>query len=280
MKHDGKYGFCLFLATCILIGSSAAFTQVELSDCADSGCGTPTEEECTEACSGVGNCPVGTYSWSAPEFQRCVAEGSATVNMGSWSLETEDISTDLNNCGSATGDCEAISADISLGEDKNDTASSSWSNTLTAGAKRQATVPFVGKAEVSVQNAFKYGQQDSSSVGQDTKFTGSLRGVPCCGWKQMHLGLWKREEPGSGTVDLKLQGQCAVGGTLCNGGVWETMKTCQATVTFSNVDNWERSTVKTCDKTCPDNELHQDCCVDGVKKSATKTGPCPIPLPQ
>jgi len=275
MKRIVHWLFFLSVLVVSMGSYSFAFTQVELSDCSNAGCGTPTDSECTQRCSGVGNCPVSTYSWSAPAYQRCVAEGSATANIGSWSLDSEDVSTDLNNCGSAAGNCTAISANVTLGQSKSDTVGSSWSNAFSAGAKGKVNAPFVGKIEVQVQDTFTWGHQDSSTVAQNTTFSGTLTGVPCCGWKQMHMGLWKRSESGSGTLSLKLQGQCVSGGTLCNGGVWEDMRTCQGTVTYSNAWNWERSSVKTCDKTCPESSLHQDCC----KKSATTTGPCEIPLP-
>lgn len=270
-----KITYILFLVLFVTSISHAGIG--ELSDCSNASCGTPNCTECTAVCSGAGSCPTGTYCWNDDNFQRCTYDSTIDADApGSWVNDGTYVSQELNNCQSYAGNCEAIQANVSLGETKSDTITASWGATVSTGVKASVQAAMVAEVAVEASASFTAGIETSSSVSQSTTYSGTLSGVPCCGWKRQHMVIWKRSEPVSADVDYDLQGQCASGNppTACESSIWHTMKECSTTCNFSDSTNRERSSIVTCDKTCT--TYHQ--CCDG---SATEdpVGGCQIPTP-
>lgn len=273
-RGSGAVGpLCLVMITA---GMARGATLVELSDCANASCGIPSNAEATATCSGMGDCDEGTYSWVVPpdtSIQRCTA--TVVVNAqpaGSWNSDGLYSTQRIDNCGTGTGNCEAISAQVKLGETRNDTITASFEVSLSQTVKAELSNAMVGTIGTQASVGFKAGASASSSVEQSIEIMSTLTGVPCCGKKVGKFIIWKRDEPSSATANFSLEGLCTNDGVSCDGGIWHQMKTCDADSSLTSVNFEPSSSLKVCDETCSAEDL-ASCCESSATTSPASCMP-------
>jgi hypothetical protein len=249
------------------LGGRALADPAPIADCV-SALGTPTQAECTAACSGKGTCPAGTYTWNTGNCDVAVTYTPGPAKAWVRVVAFNAADGECNHASHPNDPtCNSTKDEKKYTQKYSDTYTSSWTNEWGWGVDLKAGVNWK-IIEISggghYDNKYSTGQQNTSTTESTIEETVTAN-APCCGISERWYLVWKRDYTASASVTHTITGGCKSGGAYCLNST--TIKTGNRTVNMSGTRYYARQ--ESCDIACALANLNK-CCSNGSSTSGTR----------